>query len=103
MRIKKWVIGFLVLLFGFIPASGLVFENGILDLPEIAANLYARENCMCIFISGFDQKQCEEITSQLIPVSELKIHPTEKSVQARVFWAHSQFRVKNAELGCTIY
>ena len=104
MRNKNWVKRILLSILGFvivfIPVSGMIFENGVLDLPGIAAHLYARENCMCIFISGFSEEVCREQTRQMIPAGSIEVNVAEKSVRTRVFWKHSQFRLKNAQLGC---
>jgi len=98
--LKKILIATLVGGAAFIPASAYIFENGVLDLPEIAAHLYARENCMCIFITGFGLNECRQITSQVIPLSEIRVDEADHSVYVRVLWNHSHFQWQNAQLGC---
>jgi hypothetical protein len=102
MRIKRSLIGFVIFLVLLVPGTSLIFENGIFELPEIAAHLYARENCMCIFVSGFGSEHCRESTRQFIPVGSIEVNESKKSVSTRVFWAQSEFRFKNKQLGCGI-
>jgi len=101
---KRWLmfspIILIALLVVFVFGSKLVFENGIYELPGIAANLYARENCMCVFVMGFDEKQCVEITRQFIAPSSIRVDRSSKSVDTQVFWAASRFEMKSKRLGC---
>lgn len=102
---KSWLIFspliLLALLVVFVFGSKLVFENGVYELPGIAANLYARENCMCVFVMGFDQRYCEEFTRQFISPNSIRVDLAEKTVTADVFWSVSRFEMKSKQLGCT--
>ena len=82
--------------------SKLFWESTFLDLPEMAANLYARENCVCVFVVGQSEGNCLEITRQFVPLGSIEIDREKKIVSTRVLWAISRAKFRDERLGCVI-
>lgn len=98
-RIVCWFVVVVSALWLF---SKVFWENTVLDLPEMAATLYARENCSCLFVIGQSEESCREITKQFVPLSSITIDREKRTVQTRVFWGIARAKWVSDRLGCQI-
>lgn len=100
---RRIAFGLLLAVSLFWAFSKVCWESTFLDLPDMAANLYARENCVCLFVVGQTEEACREITSQFVPMSSIDVDRGNKTVTVRVFWSIARAKLQaNERLGCLI-
>lgn len=97
---RRWMaIAVVIMLYGWLYMK-LNWPSTITDIPEIAARLYAKEYCSCLFVMGQTYPECRRTFGQYIPAFFIDINHDAKIVDTQVFWVSSRAVYQNERLGC---
>ncbi len=78
----------------------LMWPSTFTDMPEILANLYAKELCTCRYVIGQSLDRCFENHGIIMRPTTLEWNASDRSVRVRVLWATSTAHVVSERFGC---
>ncbi len=77
-----------------------IWPSSVTDVPEVLANLYAKEFCTCHFVGGYSPERCLENHEVLYPPSSVEWNEKDRAVVVRVLWWTSAARAVSERYGC---
>jgi len=92
---------------GFVISAGIIvaavsYGDDVLRMPSIGAGFYAKEFCSCHFVNGQSEEFCRDLVQQYIPLNNLKIDASEKSVEASTLGATRKAQWVSERFGCVL-
>lgn len=78
----------------------LFWPSTFLDVPELTANLTAKEVCSCVFVVGQTEEYCTRTNRQILTPSAIRIDREKKQVYARMWTNAAGAKWAGPYLGC---
>lgn len=79
----------------------LFWPSTVIDVPEILANIYAKELCTCRYVIGLSRERCLEDHEVLLQPSRVEWSDGTSAVSVRVFWSMSRAQMMTERFGCS--
>lgn len=74
----------------------------ILSFLSSIPNYYSKSYCSCLFVSRFQEQQCDEFYQSFLPYMAMKIDSDSHSVEVSAFGFTSRSVLKSDFLGCKV-